>query len=216
MLVFAAALLAAFYLWSYGDCLGAFFLNDDYWVLRAANGIVLESPIDLARFFRPEPFFLLYRPVTTLMYFYALRELFGHDPMRYHAVQLTVHVLNAILVYGISTRLFRAPAAGLAAALIYATAPGHAIAILWMVLITMSGTAFFYFLAFYVWISVAADTSGRFSSHGGAYGGGAADLGVINCSAPATPQDGECWYSATDVTRYCRMGGKTVAVLKAP
>ena len=61
-----------------------------------------------------------------------------------------------------------------------------------------------------------ADTSGRFSSHGGAYGGGAADLGVINCSAPATPQDGECWYSATDVTRYCRMGGKTVAVLKAP
>jgi hypothetical protein len=58
MLVFAAALLAAFYLWSYGDCLGAFFLNDDYWVLRAANGIVLESPIDLAQFFRPEPFFL--------------------------------------------------------------------------------------------------------------------------------------------------------------
>jgi hypothetical protein len=61
-----------------------------------------------------------------------------------------------------------------------------------------------------------ADTSGRFSSKGSAYGGGSADLGVIGCSAPAAPQDGECWYSAPDATRYCRMGGKTVEVLKAP
>jgi hypothetical protein len=61
-----------------------------------------------------------------------------------------------------------------------------------------------------------ADTSGRFSPRGGAYGGGSADLGVINCSAPATPQDGECWYSATNATRSCRMGGKTGEALKEP
>lgn len=155
MLAFAAASLVALYLWSYGDCRGAFFLNDDYREMRVANDIVIDSPLALGQFFRPQPFFLLYRPVTTVMYFYALRELFGHDPTRYHAVQLTIHVLNAILVYGIATRLFRAPAAGLAAALIYATAPGHAIATFWMVVITMAGTAFFYFLALSAWISVA-------------------------------------------------------------
>ncbi len=61
-----------------------------------------------------------------------------------------------------------------------------------------------------------ADTSGRFSPRGTAYGGGSADLGVINCPAPVTPQDGECWYSAPNATRSCRVAGRTVEALKAP
>ena len=34
------------------------------------------------------PFFLLYRPVSTLLYFYCMRLLFGFDPTQYHATQL--------------------------------------------------------------------------------------------------------------------------------
>ncbi len=153
MLALAAAALAALYWWTYRDCLGAFFLNDDYWELHRVGAATTHSLRDVLEFFRPESPFLLYRPVSTLLYFYALRELFGHDPAGYHAVQLAFHVANAILVYVIATRLQRSAVSGLATSLVYATAPGHAIATFWIALFTMTGTAFFYFLSLCTWLS---------------------------------------------------------------
>jgi hypothetical protein len=47
------------------------------------------------------------------------------------------------------------------------------------------------------------------------YGGGPADLGVINCTAPATPINGECWYDATNNLRECRINGATVDMASA-
>jgi len=46
------------------------------------------------------------------------------------------------------------------------------------------------------------------------YSGGPSDLGVLNCTAPSTPIDGECWYdAATDTRRECRVNGSTVGML---
>ena len=86
------------------------------------------------------------------MYFYALRQFFGLDPALYHATQIAFHVANALLVYGIASRLFSSRRRALAAAFVYATAPGHALAACWIALFTMTGTAFFFFLALCTWL----------------------------------------------------------------
>ena len=151
-LAVAAGVLAAFYWFSYHDCLANFFHFDDFWVLAAAGRIHLRSPADVAGFFAPVNGFILYRPVSTLVYFYALREAFGYDPTGYHATQLAFHVINALLVYAIADSLFFSRPLGLATAVVYATAPGHAIAVYWNALFTITGTAVFYFLALWAWL----------------------------------------------------------------
>jgi len=153
-LAIAGLVLAAFYLWSYGDCIGTFFHFDDFWVLSAAAHIQTQSPWDVVQFFRPVHGFVLYRPVSTLLYFSLLHQLFGYDPTGYHATQIAFHIGNALLVYAIADSLFLSRARALATALVYATAPGHAIAACWMALFTMTGTAFFYFLGLWVWLQI--------------------------------------------------------------
>lgn len=152
-LVIAAVSLTALYVWSYRDCTSAFFHFDDFWVLAAASRIHLRSPLDVAQFFQlPALGFVLYRPISTTLYFYLLHQCFGYDPAAYHATQIGFHILNALLVYAIADTLFFSRAMGLASALVYATAPGHAIAACWNALFTMTGTAFFYLLALWVWL----------------------------------------------------------------
>lgn len=44
------------------------------------------------------------------------------------------------------------------------------------------------------------------------FAGASTDLGALNCTAPADPQNGECWYDgATDNRRECRINGSTRA-----
>ncbi|MBI1816989.1 MAG: hypothetical protein HYR72_18575 [Deltaproteobacteria bacterium] len=138
---------------SYADATGAFFHFDDYWVLSDAARVRIDSPLDLVRFFEPgRNGFALYRPLSTLIYFRGLHALFGFDPAGYHAVQILFHCLNAILVYVIGRTVLRSVGLGLVTALVYATAPGHAIAVFWMALFTMTGTAFLYLLSLTSWL----------------------------------------------------------------
>jgi len=148
----AVGALAAFYLWTYGDCIGCFFHFDDFWVLGAAAAIRIESLWDIGQFFRPIHGFVLYRPVSTVLYFWSLHQVFGYDPTGYHAAQIAFHVLNAVLVYLIADDLFASRPLALAATLTYATAPGHAIAVCWNALFTITGTALFYFLGLWAWL----------------------------------------------------------------
>lgn len=143
------------------DCLQAFFHFDDYWVLQAASRIQLNSLADLSAFFAPINGFLLYRPLSTLAYFFGLQLAFGHDPVAYHAVQMAFQVINAVLVYALADRIIfasRVPAA--ATAVLYLTAPGHAIATCWNALFTMTGAAFFYFLGLWAWVGIDGRSRG--------------------------------------------------------
>jgi hypothetical protein len=144
--------LGGFYYWSYRVFLGSFFAFDDFWMLNAAARIELHSPADVWQFFEPSNF-LLYRPVSTLLYFYLLRQAFGFDPAGYQATQLVFHLANAVLVYAIAARLLGSRALGLATALAYATAPGHALAVRWVAVFYMTGTVFFYFLGLWTWLA---------------------------------------------------------------
>lgn len=153
-LVLAAGVLGAFYLWSYGEALGGFFHLDDYWVLAGGARIRIHSPLDVGQLFRPTHGFVLYRPVSTLVYFHVLHALFGTDPVGFHAVHLGFHVVNAVLVYALAGRLLGSRPFALATALVYAAAPGHALAAYWIALFTLTGTAFFYYLGLWAWFGI--------------------------------------------------------------
>ena len=150
--VIAVVALTIVYLWSYSGCLHGFFHFDDFWVLAAADRIHLRSPLDIVELFRPIHTFVLYRPLSTVTYFYILHLLFGYDPTAFHAVQIACHIVNAVLVYAIADALFLSRPVALGTALVYATAPGHAIAVCWIALFTMAGTTSFYLLGLWVWI----------------------------------------------------------------
>jgi hypothetical protein len=146
----ALATLTAVYLAAYGDLIDRFFAFDDFAVLAASDG--LHGPAGLVRLFVPWPSFAQYRPLTTTGYFWLARVLFGLDPRRWMAVQLAAHVLNALVVFGIARRLLASSAAGLAAALVYASAPGHALAVRWIAFTTIWGTVLVYFLGLWTWL----------------------------------------------------------------
>ena len=154
-LILTAVCLGVLCFWSYRAFLWEFFHFDDYWVLAVAAQIHIHSLNDVAQFFRPVHGFLLYRPISTVFYFYALRAAFGYNPVGYHATQIAFHVLNGLLVYCISDRLLHSSRAlGTATALVYATAPGHAIAACWIALFTVTGTAFLYFSGLLIWVGL--------------------------------------------------------------
>src|SRR5262249_60541406 len=94
--------------------------------LDVADGLHVRTRLDVLRFFRPSPGFALYRPLTSVGYVWAAWSVLGLDPVRWTLAQLGLHVASAVLVCAIATRLLCSRPAGLATALVYASAPGHA------------------------------------------------------------------------------------------
>ena len=149
--ILAVVVLGGWYAWSYGDALHMFFHLDDYWAL--AGGARVKA-FEVVPLFYPTHGFLFYRPLSTIGYFHVLYVLFGTDPVRFHAVHLACQAANALLVYFIADRLFFSRPLALATALVYAAAPGHALAAYWLAVYTLTGAAFFYYLGLLAWLSL--------------------------------------------------------------
>lgn len=146
-----AALLIAYVLVRYGDAVLGFFFLDDFWLLRGAVESS-RSPAGPAQLFLPgHTGFHLYRPLTQAVYFFLLHAAFGTDPSGYHLVQLACFALNAILAMLVAARASGSLAAGLCAALLYAAAPGHGVAVVWIAAFTMVGTTTAVFAMILCW-----------------------------------------------------------------
>lgn len=147
----AVAIIIAYYLFRFHDSLLTFFALDDYWILEAAARVGRSN--EPWRLLLPgQGAFVLYRPLTQVGYFALLRLLFDHDASGYHAVQLAVHVCNALLVFGIVRRLTGSHLGALAAGLFYAAAPGHMVAIYWLAAYAMTGSTLVVLAAVYLWV----------------------------------------------------------------
>src|SRR6185369_6661218 len=138
----AVVLLAVYSVARYRDALLSFFFLDDFWLLRTGAEFPWGSLFGFAQVFRPTHVgFQLYRPLTQTGYFALLWPLCGTDATGYHAVQLLAFVAAVLLVFAIARRLTGSVAGATGAGLIYATAPGHAVAVFWLAAFTMIGTA---------------------------------------------------------------------------
>lgn len=127
-----AAILAAFYAGS----LGLDFYADDYVFLDRAQ---LDSARDWPSWFsfeRNREGLLdrhhAYRPLSTNAWFGSLRALFGADPLAFHAANLALLWLNAMLVARVLAAQGCAPGLGFGLALGYATSAIAADGQLWL------------------------------------------------------------------------------------
>jgi hypothetical protein len=137
----------------YREALLGFYFLDDFWVMKDAAAMDLDAPADVIEFFRPgHAGFLLYRPLTTVVYSYVLQALFGFDASGHHAFQLLVFAGNVALASVIVGRLTRSRRAAAAAGFLYAMAPGQAVNAYWLSAFTVTGTAFVLLLAICVWL----------------------------------------------------------------
>src|SRR5215467_918892 len=93
--ILAMAALAVIALVRFREAVLTFYFLDDFWVMRDAAHVRLESVADVAQFFETgHAGFALYRPLTTVVYAYLLHALFGYDASGHHAFQLLVFALN--------------------------------------------------------------------------------------------------------------------------
>ena len=105
--------------------LQAKFVSDTFVLYERARA---QSPYDLVALFVPQPGHW-YRPVTDLVFWLEVRA-FGQDPIGYHLLALTSHVVSTALIFLLTERLAGSRKAALCAAVVFLANP-HAQEPLW-------------------------------------------------------------------------------------
>jgi len=153
--VVAVIALAAYSVARFRGAILTFFWLDDFWIMRDAARIQLDSAWDIGQFLRfSHVGFLMYRPLSTTAYAYLLHTLFAYDASAYHFFQLCVFALNVILVFAVARHLTQSAAAGFAAGLLYLLAPGQAVNAYWLSAFSVTGTAVWMLLMMWTWLAV--------------------------------------------------------------
>ncbi|MFA4974181.1 MAG: tetratricopeptide repeat protein [bacterium] len=120
----------------YANVYGGELLYDDYYTVRDNQGIrTLSNPetffTDISRTSTQELQFDIYRPLTT-MSFALTYALFGLNPVPYHATNIFLHAMNAILVFFLLRRAMGSETKAALAAAIFATHPAQVEAVSWI------------------------------------------------------------------------------------
>jgi len=115
-------LIAGAIAWVWSPILGAYFYADDFMYLLGAqtrgvlHSFLVPGGTDLV---------WVYRPLASFGYYWVIRSLFGLNPDAFHLISLAVHLLNAILVAWLVSRLGCSRLASLFVSLIYAAHISH-------------------------------------------------------------------------------------------
>ncbi len=152
---FAVIALAGYALFRFREAILTFYFLDDFWVMRDASRVHLDSILNLQElFWFGHAEFCLYRPLTTTVYSFLLQGLFGFDSSGHHAVQLLIFTANVLLVVAIVGRITESMAAAVGAGLLYLLAPGQAVNAFWLSAFTVSGTTVWVLLMLWCWLSL--------------------------------------------------------------
>lgn len=136
--------LAILYVW--GPTLGIRFYQDDYWVL-----FLTQNPyLGLAPGAIPWAFY--WRPLGLFVPFYVMRRLFGLDPFVFHVANLSIHLLNGVLVYRLGLVMMKMRTFALVAAIFYSLHLAHTRAFQWAVGMESLLSATWFLLAFRLYL----------------------------------------------------------------
>jgi hypothetical protein len=125
----ALLLIAAATLLLYFPVLNAYLWADDFGWLAAGQTF---DPVSTFGFLQRTHF---YRPLVDL-YFDLVTAVFGYDARSLHALNLSLHIVNACLVFAIANHLLRGVGPAVAAALVFAVLPGIIEAVAWVSAVT--------------------------------------------------------------------------------
>ncbi len=106
-----------------------FFVQDDFFFLAISKAHTFRELFD---FFIPRADVVWYRPLSSQVFFFLGRRLFGLDPFYYHLVVLITHLLNIILIYYLALTMFKNHYIGILSSFIYGLSSVHFIALFWL------------------------------------------------------------------------------------
>ncbi len=147
-LIVGAVVLVGVNLILYRPVLDAGFWSDDYHVISPAARLSWQD--FLIYYVDPRVQWIWYRPIQGIGVGiqYAL---YGGDPRGYHVVQLLLHCINSVLLFGLVTHLTRKWRTGFVAVLIYVTWSIISLAVYWPT-VADPLLAVFCLMAFAFWI----------------------------------------------------------------
>lgn len=109
----------------YGDALAAHFFNDDHQWLQGARRFTWAALGDLSardHFYRP----------ALEVYFAAAFQALGCEPGSWHGVNVLLHGLNTVLLFGLALAITRSSVAAPVTALLFAVQPAYVEAVAWV------------------------------------------------------------------------------------
>ncbi len=109
--------------------LTTFFVQDDFFFLVVSRAYTFN---DIISFFIPLKDVVWYRPLSSQVFFFAGRALFGLHPEGFYLIVFVTHVLTGFFLYKLTRELFKNKKTALFASLIYVTNASNAIAISWL------------------------------------------------------------------------------------
>lgn len=145
---FALLLPAAAAVLAYGACVnnGFVFFDDDKAILY--NPALRNAT--LVRIFSTSQNLGMYAPVTWSAYWIG-QGLSGQEPWGYHLISLMLHVVNAVLVFGLIRKLTARLWPALFVSAVFAAHPMHAEAVCWAAAQSTVLFTLFYIAALWVW-----------------------------------------------------------------
>ncbi len=128
-----------------------YFSQDDFFHLKMSQA---ESIGDFLGFFSPKnPYgYSFYRPLTTQVYLFGIRFLFGLQPLFFHLVAFVFFLANLLLVFKIVERIVRNRNLGFLAAFLYAINASNLGSLAYIAVFEEIGMTFFFFLSFWFYL----------------------------------------------------------------
>jgi hypothetical protein len=124
LVVFALVTLLFFF-----KSLFVYFAQDDFYLLEVSR---ISSINDFFTFFLPLPDVVWYRPLSSQIFFFFGRVLFGLKPLYFHIVVLVTHVLTGFILYHFTDFLFKSKKVGVIAAVLYLSHQLHVVSLGWL------------------------------------------------------------------------------------
>ena len=133
-----------------------YFTQDDFFVLKMGTAKSLSDFFNFFSFHNPHGY-AFYRPLTTQVYNFLMKSLFGLQPLYFHLISFIFFLANIFLVFKILEKLLKnkGPApllGGLGGAFLYALNASHLGSLAYISNLQEIGMAFFLFLSFWLYL----------------------------------------------------------------
>lgn len=128
-----------------------FFSADDFYNMRLVMGQNFPSVLTSFLFTRRADF-LFYRPLTTQLYFYTVKSIFGLNPNFYHGISFLTFFICIFLVYRLAFYLTKHQNTALLTTFFYGLTPSNITRLGWVVQIQELAFGLFTFAACLFWL----------------------------------------------------------------
>lgn len=135
----------------YFPLLNSFFFQDDFFHFKMAEA---QSLADFVNFFSFKNNFdySFYRPLSTQVFLFVTKTLFGYEPFFFHLIGFVFFILNTFLVFKISERVIKDSRISILAAFLYAINPSNLASLSYISVFEEISMAFFLLLAFFYYL----------------------------------------------------------------